>query len=185
MSANTTTCGVVNGIDTDALRETINAVTRDPKAGKARFCVTTNWKGGTRTESKVSFYELGGVRHGRNFTIKTDEPPELLGESKDPNPQEVLMAGMNSCMMVGCTAVAAMMGVELESVEIETDGTLDLRGFLGIDGRVPSGYAGLKCDVRLKGDGTPEQMAKIVEVVKRTSPNYWNITRAVPVEVGE
>lgn len=183
MSANTTTAGVINGIDTEALRNTIDAVSRDPNTGKARFNVRTGWTGGTRTETKVSFYEMGGVRHARNFTIKTDEPPELLGESRDPNPQEVLMAGMNSCMMVGCTATAAMMGVKLESVEIETDGTLDLRGFLGLDESVPPGYRGLKCTVRLKGNGTPEQMAKIVEVVKKTSPNYWNITRAIPVEV--
>lgn len=180
---NTATTGLVNGIDTERLQATIEEVARNPKAGKARFNVRTGWRGGTRTETRVSFYEMGGVRHERDFTIRTDEPPELLGASRDANPQEVLMAGMNACMMVGCATAAAMMGVQMESIEIETDGTLDLRGFLGIDESVPPGYPKLSCTFRLKGNGTTEQMEKIVEIVRRTSPNYWNITRAIPVEV--
>ncbi|MGC7358423.1 OsmC family protein, partial [Mycobacteroides abscessus subsp. massiliense] len=68
--------------------------------------------------------------------MEADEPPELLGGNTAPNPQELLMAALNACMSVGYAAVAATMGVTVRSLEIETTGELDLRGFLGLDANV-------------------------------------------------
>ena len=44
----------------------------------------------------------------------------------------VLMSAFNACIMVGYVVGASVNGIHLEKVEIETDGELDLRGFLGI-----------------------------------------------------
>jgi hypothetical protein len=63
----------------------------------------------------------------------------------------------------------------------ETDGELNLRGFLGIDPNVKPGYDSIQYVVRMKGNGTPEQYAAIHENVLKTSPNYFNI--AAPVKV--
>jgi hypothetical protein len=71
------------------------------------------------------------------------------------------------------------MQVSLESVEIETHGELNLRGFLGLDENVKPGYDSIEYTVRIKGDGTPEQFKAIHENVLKTSPNYFNISRPV------
>jgi len=168
-----------NDINVDALNQLIEDVKADPARGKARFNVTTRWKGGARTETAVDFWEFGGQREERTFTIPTDEPPALLGESRHANPQEVLMAGMNACMMVGYAALCAAEGIQLETIEIETDGELDLRGFLALDRNVKPGYDELRYTVRIKGDGTPEQFKKIHEAVQKTSPNYFNVSQPV------
>jgi len=56
---------------------------------------------------------------------------------------------------------------------------LDLRGFLGLDESVKTGYEEMKYKVIISGNGTPEQWNRIHETVKRTSPNRWNIANAV------
>lgn len=169
----------INGIDTEALRGVISEIAGQPARGRAKFQVATQWKGGTASESQISGYEIGGQRIVRSFTIKTDEPVELLGRNTAPNPQELLMSGVNACMMVGYVAGCAMHGIELESVTIETEGELDLRGFLGIDASVPPGYRELNYTVRLKGNGTPEQYKDVHETVMKTSPNFFNMANPI------
>ena len=91
------------------------------------------------------------------------------------------MAAFNACVMVGYVATAAVMGVTLEALEIDTEGELNLRGFLGIDENVKAGYDSLTCTVRIRGDGSVEQFQAIHENVLKTSPNYFNIARPVTV----
>jgi hypothetical protein len=67
-------------------------------------------------------------------------------------------------------------------VEIETEGELNLRGFLGIDPNVKPGYDSIRCRVRLKGNGTPEQYQAIHEQVMKTSPNYFNVSQPIRVD---
>lgn len=92
------------------------------------------------------------------------------------------MAALNACVMVGYVAGAAIRGIKLESVEIETQGELDLRGFLGIDPDVKPGYDRLHYTVRIKGNGTTEQFREIHETVIKTSPNYFNIAKPVAID---
>jgi len=174
--------GVVNGIDVDALRATIDEVGRDPKKGIVGFRVCSEWKGQTRSESTVESYTIGGEEVPRRFKIAADEPVELLGTNTAPNPQELLMSALNACVMVGYVAGAASHGITLGRLELETSGELDLRGFLGIDHQVRPGYESIRYVVRIKGDGTPEQFRQIHETVMRTSPNFFNVTHAIPVE---
>jgi hypothetical protein len=80
---------------------------------------------------------------------------------------------------VGYVAQCSIRGITLEQLEIETEGDIDLRGFLGIDSNVPPGYESLSYIVHIKGDGTEKQFAEIHEAVMATSPNFYNIANAV------
>jgi uncharacterized OsmC-like protein len=172
----------VNGLDVDALRDKVREIEQDPSRGQVEFRVRSEWKGQTRSRTSVDSYTIGGQAVHRHFTIDADEPFELLGRNTAPNPQELLMAALNACITVGYVAGAALQGIALEKVEIETAGALDLRGFLGIDPQVPAGYETIRYVVRLKGAGTPEQFQAIHEAVARTSPNYFNISRPVTID---
>jgi uncharacterized OsmC-like protein len=169
----------VNDIDLAALGDVVEAIGADPAKAIVGFNVTTRWLGQTRSESAVDSYVIGGERVERSFRIVADEPEELLGTNSAPNPQELLMSAVNACMTVGYVAGAALRGIELESLEIVTRGELDLRGFLGLSDAVPPGYRHIDYDVRIKGNGTPEQFAEIHETVMATSPNYFNMSRPV------
>ena len=175
------TTSVVNGIDLKALDETIDAINKDAGCANVQFRVKTDWLGRTRSQSTVNGYRIGGKEVARSFKIIADEPHELLGANSAPNPQELLMSAVNACMTVGYVAQASVRGIRLESCTIETEGELDLRGFLGLDETVPPGYQRVDYTVTLKGDGTPEQYEEIHKAVMATSPNYFNMSR--PIEM--
>jgi uncharacterized OsmC-like protein len=173
---------VVNGINVGDLFALIDGVKREPAKGKTRWHVTTTWHGQARSRAEIESYEIGGERVPRQFSIDIDEPRELGGSNSFANPQEHLIAALNACMTVGYVAQCAVRGITLESLAIETDGDIDLRGFLGIDPAVPKGYENLSYTVRIKGDGTKEQFAEIHEAVMATSPNFYNLSRPVALQ---
>jgi len=174
-----TTRNVVNGIDLDQLFALIQGVKDDPAKGKTNWRVTTSWQGQTRSRAEVEAFGIGGERVPRRFSIDIDEPFELGGTDRFANPQEHLLAALNACVTVGYVAQCAVRGITLESLEIETDGEIDLRGFLGLDPAVPPGYETLRYTVRIKGSGTKEEFAEIHEAVMATSPNFYNVSRPI------
>lgn len=170
----------LNGIDTDALKGTMEAVKADHRQGIVEFKVTTDWQGdGPRSETRVEEWSLGGERIPRDFTIAIDEPEQLLGTNTAANPQEYLMAAMNACMLATYVAACSMQGIALEHLSIETSGELDLRGFLGLDKNVIPGYEQVDYKVNIKGDGTQKQFEQVHDWVKKTSPNYFNMANAI------
>jgi uncharacterized OsmC-like protein len=173
---------VVNGINVDDLFALIDGVRRDPAKGQTNWRVTTTWQGQTRSHTQVEGFEIGGEQVKRRFSIYIDEPCELGGSNCFANPQEHLLAALNACMTVGYVAQCAVRGITLESLEIETDGEIDLRGFLGIDSAVSPGYETLTYIVRIKGSGTKEEFAQIHEAVMATSPNFYNVSRTVALK---
>ncbi len=171
----------VNGLDLAALGEVVEAIEQDPRQAQVGFDVVTRWTGQTRSETTVSGFTMAGERITRTHKIIADEPCELLGGDSAPNPQELLMTAFNACITVGYVAGASLKGITLEALEIRTRGELDLRGFLGLSDEVPPGYESIAYDVRIKGDGSPEQFEEIHQTVMKTSPNYFNISRPIRV----
>ena len=51
---------------------------------------------------------------------------ELGGSNRFADPQEHLLAALNACMTVGYAAQCAVREITLESLEIETEGEIDL-----------------------------------------------------------
>lgn len=169
----------VNGINVDDLLSLIEGVRGDAAKARTNWHVTTTWEGEARSRAHVEGFEIGGERVPRRFSIDIDEPYELGGTNQFANPQEHLLAALNACMMVGYVTQCAVRGISLDNLEIETDGEIDLRGFLGIDPAVPSGYENLSYTVRIKGSGTREEFGEIHEAVMATSPNFYNMSRSV------
>jgi uncharacterized OsmC-like protein len=169
----------VNGIDIDAVEDMMTQIGLDPSRACASVRVRTEWKGQVRSESKVESLTCAGQRIGRDRTIVCDEPTELLGEDTGPNPQELLISALNGCLIIGYVVQAAMRGIKLADCRIETEGELDLRGFLGLDEAVSPGYRRISYTVHLDGDGTREQLEEIHEEVMATSPNFFNLAQPV------
>jgi organic hydroperoxide reductase OsmC/OhrA len=170
---------IINGIDVNSLKSFANDVAQGSHKGIVKFEVATRWAGRTRSETQVRSWQMGGRKLEKAFTILIDEPKELLGENAAANPQEMLMAAFNACMIVGYAAGCSLRGITLERLEIQTTGSLDLRGFLGLDSSVKPGYDEIEYTVIIKGNGTPEDFQAIHETVMATSPNRWNIANPI------
>lgn len=169
----------INGINLDAVQQLVDQVSQNSEKGKLKFQVSTAWMGGPQSRTQVKSWEFGGESKARNFAIDIDEPVELFGNNSAPNPQEMLMAAMNACVLATYVALCALQGIELESLEIETEGELDLRGFFGLDPSVIPGYNELCYTIHVNGSGTPEQFEEIHQMVQAVSPNFWNLAKPV------
>lgn len=181
-TAKTTQPNVINGLNVDDLKALIAGVADNEANGQTHWKVATQWQGQTRSRTQVEGFDIGGTHVARPFTLDIDEPHELGGSNSQANPQEYLLAALNACMTVGYVAQCSVRGITIESLEIQTEGDIDLRGFLGLDPKVANGYESLRYTVRIKGDGTKAQFAEVHEAVMATSPNYFNLSRPVALK---
>jgi uncharacterized OsmC-like protein len=173
---------IVNGINLGDLFALIQGVKQEPATAMTNWRVTTTWQGQTHSRSQIEAFGIGGQKVPRRFSIDIDEPCELGGANRFANPQEYLLAALNACMTVGYVAQCAVRGITIEKLEIETEGDIDLRGFLGIDPAIPPGYENLRYVVRIKGSGSKEEFAEIHRAVMATSPNFYNVSQRIALQ---
>lgn len=84
----------------------------------------------------------------RGFSTVMDEPLELGGTDTGPNPVEMLLAALGGCQEIVYRAYAAVMGLEIERIEVHAKGYLDLRGLLNL-AEVPSGFSQISFTTRI------------------------------------
>ncbi|MDM9591576.1 OsmC family protein [Pseudomonas asiatica] len=169
----------LNGIDVAALQAFAQVVAEDPSKRHARFKINTKWEHQTRTVATIDRFHLSGTDYPRNVQIAADEPLELLGTNSAPNPQELLISGLNACLSVGYVVNASVMGITIYSLEIETRGELDLRGFLGLDERVNPGFDEMSYVVRIHTDAPADKVEELHRIVTKTSVNLANFSKAI------
>lgn len=178
----TTTRQRLNGVDLATLTATLNAIKDDPKLGACHFRARNTWADGTRNRSTVSeFYGAGQeIPRPQPFTMGADEPAILAGDDMDANPVEHLLHALASCLTTSMVAHAAVRGIEIQELESELEGDIDLRGFLGLATEVPKGYTEIR--VRFRVRARPEDVPRIKELAK-FSPVFNTITQGARVEV--
>ncbi|WP_338728317.1 OsmC family protein [Haladaptatus sp. DJG-WS-42] len=171
-----------NDLDLNALFSTIDAVEDDPTLGEVTFRAETEWTGGVSCETRVSdFDHAGETIDSEEFVIESDEPTQLLGERSAPNPAELLLAALGSCLTVSYAAHGAALGVQLESLRFEFEGDIDLRGFLGLADDVRNGFDEIEVTTHLEADGTAEELAELREAAEGASSVMDNVANAVTV----
>lgn len=174
VSQNTT----LNGFDLTAIGEVVQVLTEDPSKAIAEFRVRSSWLDGAAAEHRVESFELGGAGIPRKFSFRSDEPREFLGSDSAPNPQEYLFAALNACMLYSYAVKAAVMGIAVERISVDTRGRLDVRGAMGL-APVPPGCESLACTVRMKANATTEQLEALHQEVLKTSPNVFHLVKAI------
>jgi uncharacterized OsmC-like protein len=172
----------INGVDLDTLMGTVNAIKADPELGTCQFRTRNAWLGGNHNRSTVaSFYGAKQeIQHKQTFLMDADEPAILAGNDEGANPVEHLLHALASCLTTSMVAHAAVRGIEIEELESELEGDINLRGFLGLAKDVPKGYTDIRARFRVKAK--PEDVPRIKELAK-FSPVFSTITRGANVKV--
>lgn len=182
----TTVSKQVNGIDVEQLKQTIGAIEERPELSRFTFRAKSAWTGGTRSRTTVQgFYGAGQEddSRARPLEMEGDEPPVLLGTNAAPNAVEAILHALASCLSVGFVVNAAARGIEVESLDFDLEGELDLQSFLGLSHDARPGYAGIDVRYRVKADAPREQIEELCSYVQRTSPVMDVLTNPVPVRV--
>lgn len=161
------------GFDAPTLVSFINHVKEKPEAGQTVWKAKTQWLGGFHSQAQI-----------RDFTVAMDEPSHIGGGNNAPNMVEIVLGAYGCCLTTGYAANAAMQGIELEDIQIELEGDLDLNGFFGL--KDPEhcwpGYTTVRANVKLKApNATAEQLEALHEAVVKTSPVGSILQRPIQV----
>ena len=172
----------VNGVDLDVLQSTASSIQEDPDLGKCRFHIQNKWVEGNHNRTSItSFYGAKQENdHQRPFELDADEPPVLAGHDQAPNPAEHLLNALASCITTSMVAHAALSGIQIEELESEVEGDIDLRGFLGISSAVPKGYTDIR--VKFKVKANTEDLEHL-ESLAEYSPIYQTLVSGTNVDI--
>ena len=175
---------VINGVRTEELFKTMDAIREAPAIAKFNFKLQNKWEGGGQNRSTVQdFYgALGDIRRDKAFVMYADEPPLLLGKDSAPNPVEHLLHALTSCVTTSVVYHSAARGIEIQALESSVEGDLDLQGFLGLDETVRPGYQAIRINFRIKADVPDSQIQEIVKL-SRFSPVYDTVSKSTKVEI--
>ena len=175
-----------NGVDTQQMYGTLDAIKDDPSLGRFQFRVQNRWIDGAHNRSTIKgFYGAGqeDTSRAEAFTIDAGEPAVLLGVDTGPNPAEALLHALAACLTTTLVYVAAARKVRLTEVQSTLEGDMDVRGALGLSDEVRNGFTAIKVSFEIKGDAPPEKLQEIIERAQARSAVFDMVNHGVPVEV--
>jgi uncharacterized OsmC-like protein len=173
-----------NGVDVEKLGGMVEAVKKDPSLAALKFSMHSEWKGGLRAQHAGGQYTVGTTttRHKTPRSVLTDEPPEVLGTDAGVSPAEMALAALASCLMVGYSANAAAMGIDLEEVTLDLTGEGDLQGFMNIGTKRP-GLSKVNVQAKVRAKNAPAaKLQELHDFVNAHSPIWDTIANPVKVE---
>jgi uncharacterized OsmC-like protein len=174
-----------NGVDTDTLFATLDAVKATPEAAKFQFRASNDWISGTHSRGTIhGFFGVGEERsHEHTFRFDADHPAVLVGRDNGPTPVEYVLHALAACLTAGLANIAAARGIQLTEVHSTVSGDIDLNGILGLNSAVRNGYQSITVRFTVKGDAPADKLRELVEQSRARSAVYDIITNGVPVTI--
>jgi len=150
-------------IDGDGLNELA-------EAGKAAPDTIKTLKSKTVLEGQ--FKNLNYIRDLEPVVV--DEPPVLLGEDTAPNPSEMALLSLGSCLSVGVQANASARGIKLSKLEIDLEGDINITAVWGtgdIDPNKKLGVTEVRAMFTIEApETTKEELEALVQHAIKWSP---------------
>jgi uncharacterized OsmC-like protein len=162
----------INGVPVSAVQGLVDAVSADSKKANTVWKSNSSWAG--------SAFQCNNQIRGHSPVL--DEPKSLGSSDAGPNMVEGVLAAYGSCLIVGTNLALAKAGIQTRSIRVESQGSLDLRPFLGIqDGN--AGFDHVQATVYLDADADQETLQNIFAKVVQTSPVGSILRRSIPLNI--
>ena len=144
--------------------------------------MTNKWLGANHNCTTVSsFYGARQeVAHKEPFELHADEQAILAGQDQAANPVELLLHALASCVTTSLVAHAALRGINLEEVESEVEGNIDMQGYLELSKDVPKGYTDIRIKYKVKSD---EENTERLKRLAEYSPVYNTLIHGTNVDI--
>ena len=153
------------------IQKLVTRYLQHPNEAITNFSSIVKWKDGFHTQVKV----------GDHAPISIDEPKWLAGSDVGPNPVEILLGALGTCMSVGFIANASSQGVEVNSMEVEISGDIDLQVFFGLrEGN--SGVDEITVKFKVNSNADQDKLQSILSHVSKLSPVKNTLERNVRLE---
>lgn len=161
----------LNGVDLTVIQELVSRYQQNPNEAITNFSSIVKWKDGFHTQVKI----------GDHAPISIDEPKWLAGSDVGPNPVEILLGALGACLSVGFIANASSQGVEINNLEVEISGDIDLQVFFGLrEGN--SGFDEIAVKFKVDSHADQDKIQGIISQVSKLSPVKNTLERNVRIE---
>lgn len=153
--------------------QTSTALSDQPKAGVITPAAKSQFVPDTATQVDVT-------TSAHQFVI--DEPAALGGDNAGANPVEHLLAALSACQVITYRVWGAKLGIEIDTIEVDADGDIDIRGFFGVDDTVAPGFSQIRTTVRISGPESRERYEELTRAVEAHCPVLDTLIRAASVQ---
>jgi len=127
--------------------------------------------------------EVASDAHGgASWRVSVNE--RVGGSGDELTPGDLILAALTSCQALSVKMVAANMGIELASLEVEAEGDVDHRGVMMLPGAQRVGFERVRCRVRLEfPSGTPpERIRALLQAAEYVCAVTDALRHATPLE---
>jgi uncharacterized OsmC-like protein len=176
----------INGLDTEQMFETVEALKAQPALARFEFRNNNQWINGGHNRSTIQGFSGAGKEDDSRtepFVFDNGEPPVLLGDNEGANPVEFLLHALAGCVTTTLVLHAAARGIRIDSISTEMEGDIDLQGLLALDDSVSPGYEQIRMKMEIKADCSDEELDDLLAFTRKHSPVCETVCRPVPVVV--
>src|SRR5919202_5488586 len=174
-----------NGVNTQLLNTVYNSMQNQPERAKATFSVKSQWNGGFSVTSSSKGFRVGGQnieRKPEEYKMQYDFPNQLSGQGRGLTVCEYCMGSLAACLAQTIVAHATSRGIQIDGINIDVEGDVDLRGFTGISNDVRPGAQQFRVNMNIKSNtASKEQIDELHEIGKRFSPAFDTLTNGTSV----
>lgn len=116
----------------------------------------------------------------REHLIKADYPLPAGGDNEAPNPVELLLASFAACIESAFYEFAMYEGLTINSISVEIEGTLDLRGLFMVDD-VEAGFRNLTYHLKIESPDDQDKVRVLAERVVVHCPVVDSLVKPTPL----
>ena len=177
--------GTDNGVNTQALLDARDAFEETPNAAEFTWRAVSTWQFGTHSRTVVDSFRGLGAEQSRSaaFTFDSDHPEVFAADDNGATPTEILLVAVAGCLTAGIASIAQYRGIQLNRVVATVEGTIDLRGILGISCDARNGFSGIKVSYDIDADASREDIESLVEQSQKRSAVLDTLVNPTRVDV--
>ena len=166
----------LNNVDTARLNQTMEAAKADPAKAKKVNRVEGVWNleaGQPQFSARVAF-------EGGEMTLETDQPTGQGGGGTLPGPMHYCLYGLASCYTATFATIAAMMGLELQGLEVAVESDVNFSPVFGLS-EEPI-IERVRVTLSVECDAPREQIEEVERLAAQRCPGVYCMANAIPFE---
>lgn len=171
-------------MDVSGLQQYIGLMGIRSPVGISSTRLTHRWKKGFAVEGRVEkMDEANEVLNRSHHTFKTDWPEPFSGDSGPTPGLELILSCAGACAATSFVLKASLEGIDIEELEVVTEGSVDLKGLFEIDKNTNARLQDIKVTIHVRSDADDAMINKIAGNLLNTSPVFDSLIHPVPVNL--
>jgi putative redox protein len=116
-------------------------------------------------------------------TFVVDEPGALAGDDLGASPVEFALGALISCQVVVYRLYAQALGIQVDEIDIQAEGDLDVRRLFAIDESVRAGFSEIRLAISITGPETDERYQELRAAVDAHCPVLDLFANPTPISI--